>query len=84
MLQVDSRGEHLSWSGPRTVIIPRTANGFGFTLRHFIVYPPVTEMPASIQVTDTVCDLKYKSQFFAIYKRKRCKFCLAVLKRWRN
>ncbi|XP_064613570.1 uncharacterized protein LOC135477414 isoform X3 [Liolophura sinensis] len=30
----------LSWPGPRTVIVPRTDQGFGFTLRHFIVYPP--------------------------------------------
>ena len=29
-----------TWSGPRTVIIPKTEQGYGFTLRHFIVYPP--------------------------------------------
>jgi len=40
----------MSWSGPRTVVIPRTMNGFGFTLRHFIVYPPSAETPASRQV----------------------------------
>ncbi|XP_069112527.1 rho GTPase-activating protein 23-like isoform X2 [Argopecten irradians] len=28
------------WNGPRTVVIPRTDQGYGFTLRHFIVYPP--------------------------------------------
>ncbi|WAQ93623.1 RHG21-like protein [Mya arenaria] len=27
-------------NGPRTVYIPRSERGFGFTLRHFIVYPP--------------------------------------------
>ncbi|KAL4222411.1 Rho GTPase-activating protein 21 [Mactra antiquata] len=26
--------------GPRTVRVARTDRGFGFTLRHFIVYPP--------------------------------------------
>jgi len=43
--------------GPRTVIIPRTANGFGFTLRHFIVYPSVTEMTAAAarRVCDMIC-----------------------------
>ena len=30
----------ISWPGPRTVVVPRAENGFGFTLRHFIVYPP--------------------------------------------
>lgn len=30
----------LSWAGPRTVVVPRSAQGFGFTLRHFVVYPP--------------------------------------------
>ncbi|XP_071500827.1 rho GTPase-activating protein 21-like isoform X2 [Diadema antillarum] len=29
-----------SWKGPRKVTLQRWANGFGFTLRHFIVYPP--------------------------------------------
>uniref|UniRef100_T1J8D5 Rho GTPase-activating protein 21 n=1 Tax=Strigamia maritima TaxID=126957 RepID=T1J8D5_STRMM len=29
-----------SWSGPRTVLLKRNEHGFGFTLRHFIVYPP--------------------------------------------
>ncbi|CAH1789552.1 unnamed protein product [Owenia fusiformis] len=34
------------WPGPRTVIVPRTENGFGFTLRHFIVYPPESAIQA--------------------------------------
>ena len=38
----------LSWPGPRTVVVRRTDHGFGFTLRHFIVYPPDTS--AQIQV----------------------------------
>ncbi|XP_040848548.1 rho GTPase-activating protein 21 [Ochotona curzoniae] len=28
------------WPGPKTVTLKRTSQGFGFTLRHFIVYPP--------------------------------------------
>ena len=32
----------LPWA-PRTVIVSRTHQGFGFTLRHFIVYPPDTD-----------------------------------------
>ncbi|XP_074659010.1 rho GTPase-activating protein 21-like isoform X2 [Tubulanus polymorphus] len=28
------------WRGPRQVVVYRTQQGFGFTLRHFIVYPP--------------------------------------------
>ncbi|XP_076460407.1 rho GTPase-activating protein 21-A-like [Babylonia areolata] len=30
----------LTWAGPRTVVVPRSPQGFGFTLRHFVVYPP--------------------------------------------
>ncbi|XP_039378335.1 rho GTPase-activating protein 21 isoform X4 [Mauremys reevesii] len=32
--------ETFSWPGPKTVMLRRTSQGFGFTLRHFIVYPP--------------------------------------------
>lgn len=32
--------EEFSWPRPKTVLLRRTAQGFGFTLRHFIVYPP--------------------------------------------
>ncbi|XP_072268813.1 rho GTPase-activating protein 21 isoform X2 [Pyxicephalus adspersus] len=32
--------EMFSWPGPKTVLLRRTSEGFGFTLRHFIVYPP--------------------------------------------
>ncbi|XP_071390108.1 rho GTPase-activating protein 21 isoform X2 [Centroberyx affinis] len=32
--------ESFSWPGPKTVLLRRTSQGFGFTLRHFIVYPP--------------------------------------------
>ncbi|XP_069024626.1 rho GTPase-activating protein 23-like isoform X2 [Embiotoca jacksoni] len=32
--------EGMSWQGPRTIFLQKTSQGFGFTLRHFIVYPP--------------------------------------------
>ncbi|KAM3860060.1 rho GTPase-activating protein 23-like [Diretmus argenteus] len=32
--------EGLSWHAPRTVLLQKNSQGFGFTLRHFIVYPP--------------------------------------------
>uniref|UniRef100_A0A4W5KV25 Rho GTPase activating protein 21b n=1 Tax=Hucho hucho TaxID=62062 RepID=A0A4W5KV25_9TELE len=32
--------EPFSWLGPKTIHLRRTSQGFGFTLRHFIVYPP--------------------------------------------
>ncbi|XP_061550006.1 rho GTPase-activating protein 21 isoform X1 [Phycodurus eques] len=32
--------ESFSWPRPKTVLLRRTCHGFGFTLRHFIVYPP--------------------------------------------
>lgn len=35
-----SEDESFSWPGPKTVMLKRTSQGFGFTLRHFIVYPP--------------------------------------------
>ncbi|XP_025409051.1 rho GTPase-activating protein 21-B isoform X2 [Sipha flava] len=38
-LKGQNRGEPRS-SGPRSLFIRRSENGFGFTLRHFIVYPP--------------------------------------------
>lgn len=36
------------WPGPRTVNVRRNAHGFGFTLRHFIVYPPESAMQAEL------------------------------------
>eukprot|EP00795_Rhopilema_esculentum_P014173 gene14173-5177_t len=29
-----------NWTGPRTINVPRDADGYGFTLRYFVVYPP--------------------------------------------
>ncbi|TWW73922.1 Rho GTPase-activating protein 21 [Takifugu flavidus] len=36
--------EEFSWPRPKTVLLQRTAQGFGFTLRHFIVYPPESSL----------------------------------------
>ncbi|XP_064648445.1 rho GTPase-activating protein 21-like isoform X2 [Lineus longissimus] len=33
-------GTSSSWQDPRTILVQRTEGGFGFVLRHFIVYPP--------------------------------------------
>ncbi|XP_023691210.1 rho GTPase-activating protein 23 isoform X2 [Paramormyrops kingsleyae] len=37
-------GEGVAWQGPRTLVLRKNAQGFGFTLRHFIVYPPESTM----------------------------------------
>ncbi|XP_055959280.1 uncharacterized protein LOC126807756 [Patella vulgata] len=39
----------LTWTGPHTITIPRINNGFGFTLRHFIVYPPESPLDEPFQ-----------------------------------
>ncbi|XP_023654064.1 rho GTPase-activating protein 23-like isoform X3 [Paramormyrops kingsleyae] len=33
-------GNSVACQGPRTVVLRKNSEGFGFTLRHFIVYPP--------------------------------------------
>ncbi|XP_043265062.1 uncharacterized protein LOC122404847 isoform X2 [Colletes gigas] len=42
--------------GPRTLLLRRSENGFGFTLRHFIVYPPESccMLPGHEQPMDTI------------------------------
>ncbi|XP_058388565.1 rho GTPase-activating protein 21 isoform X2 [Diceros bicornis minor] len=42
-----SEDEAFSWPGPKTVLLKRTSQGFGFTLRHFIVYPPESAIQIS-------------------------------------
>lgn len=42
--------EAFSWPGPKTLHLRRTSQGFGFTLRHFIVYPPESAVHSSLQV----------------------------------
>uniref|UniRef100_A0A4W5JKW1 PDZ domain-containing protein n=1 Tax=Hucho hucho TaxID=62062 RepID=A0A4W5JKW1_9TELE len=36
--------EGVAWQGPRTVLLQKNSQGFGFTLRHFIVYPPESSL----------------------------------------
>ncbi|XP_068458575.1 rho GTPase-activating protein 21-B isoform X2 [Clinocottus analis] len=42
--QYPTEEEPFSWPRPKTVRLRRTSHGFGFTLRHFIVYPPESTM----------------------------------------
>ncbi|XP_049633700.1 rho GTPase-activating protein 21 isoform X3 [Suncus etruscus] len=44
-----SEDETFSWPGPKTVLLKRTSQGFGFTLRHFIVYPPESAIQFSFK-----------------------------------
>lgn len=41
--------EVFCWPGPKTVMLRRASEGFGFTLRHFIVYPPESAVQTSIK-----------------------------------
>ncbi|XP_058244586.1 rho GTPase-activating protein 21-like isoform X3 [Hemibagrus wyckioides] len=41
-----------SWPGPKTLHLHRTSQGFGFTLRHFIVYPPESAVHSSFKDED--------------------------------
>ncbi|XP_073902011.1 rho GTPase-activating protein 23 isoform X3 [Castor canadensis] len=45
-----SPGRHLPWQGPRTLLLHKSLqDGFGFTLRHFIVYPPESAVHCSLK-----------------------------------
>ncbi|XP_056375282.1 rho GTPase-activating protein 21 isoform X3 [Hyla sarda] len=44
--------EVFSWPGPKAVMLRRASEGFGFTLRHFIVYPPESAVQTSIKDED--------------------------------
>ncbi|XP_018124201.1 rho GTPase-activating protein 21-A isoform X2 [Xenopus laevis] len=41
--------EGFCWPGPKSVALRKTSDGFGFTLRHFIVYPPESAVHTSIK-----------------------------------
>eukprot|EP00069_Balaena_mysticetus_P021968 bmy_14040T0 len=43
-------GRPLPWQGPRTLLLHKSLqDGFGFTLRHFIVYPPESAVHCSLK-----------------------------------
>ncbi|XP_075417836.1 rho GTPase-activating protein 23 isoform X2 [Tenrec ecaudatus] len=45
-----SAGRPLPWQGPRTLLLRKNLqDGFGFTLRHFIVYPPESAVHCSLK-----------------------------------
>ncbi|KAG7329798.1 hypothetical protein KOW79_006020 [Hemibagrus wyckioides] len=48
-----SEDEVFSWPGLKTVRLRRTAMGFGFTLRHFIVYPPESAVHSTYKDEDS-------------------------------
>ncbi|XP_034038697.1 rho GTPase-activating protein 21 isoform X2 [Thalassophryne amazonica] len=50
--QYSTEDESFSWPRPKTVRLRRTSQGFGFTLRHFIVYPPESTMHDSLRDDD--------------------------------
>lgn len=52
--------EEFSWPRPKTVLLRRTPQGFGFTLRHFIVYPPESSMHLFPVDVTLVCFLQRK------------------------
>ncbi|XP_048470465.1 rho GTPase-activating protein 23 isoform X1 [Rhincodon typus] len=41
--------EIFSWPGPKTLLLQKNSQGFGFTLRHFIVYPPESTLHPSFK-----------------------------------
>ncbi|XP_077412798.1 rho GTPase-activating protein 23 isoform X5 [Vanacampus margaritifer] len=43
-------GVSLAWKGPRTLVLRKNSQGFGFTLRHFIVYPPESTLHNNLKV----------------------------------
>ncbi|XP_036453441.1 rho GTPase-activating protein 21 isoform X3 [Colossoma macropomum] len=45
--------EPFSWPGPKTLRLRRTSMGFGFTLRHFIVYPPESAIHSTFKDEDS-------------------------------
>ncbi|XP_043530559.1 rho GTPase-activating protein 23-like [Chiloscyllium plagiosum] len=43
------QNEIFSWPGPKTLLLQKNSQGFGFTLRHFIVYPPESTLHPSFK-----------------------------------
>ncbi|KAM9843924.1 rho GTPase-activating protein 23 [Aulostomus maculatus] len=42
-------GGSVGWKGPRTLVLHKNSQGFGFTLRHFIVYPPESALHTNLK-----------------------------------
>ncbi|XP_056143388.1 rho GTPase-activating protein 23 [Lampris incognitus] len=42
-------GVNMGWQGPRSLVLHKNSQGFGFTLRHFIVYPPESALHTSLK-----------------------------------
>ncbi|XP_054614744.1 rho GTPase-activating protein 23 isoform X3 [Dunckerocampus dactyliophorus] len=42
-------GVSAPWKGPRTLVLRKNSQGFGFTLRHFIVYPPESALHTDLK-----------------------------------
>ena len=63
-----AQGRATPLKGPRTVTISRTERGFGFTLRHFIVYPPEPNNIKVISFFNSIC-LKFEenSNFIIVF-----------------
>lgn len=57
--------EPFSWPGPKTLHLRRTSQGFGFTLRHFIVYPPESAVHNSLMVSIRNVQLSHSVFFFS-------------------
>ncbi|KAL1264190.1 hypothetical protein QQF64_004545, partial [Cirrhinus molitorella] len=45
-------GKGMDWKGPRTVVLEKNSQSFGFTLRHFIVYPPESALHTNLKVEE--------------------------------
>ncbi|XP_047215001.1 rho GTPase-activating protein 23-like isoform X2 [Girardinichthys multiradiatus] len=42
-------GVGVGWKGPWTLVLHKNSQGFGFTLRHFIVYPPESALHTNLK-----------------------------------
>ena len=67
-----------SWPGPKTVMLKRTSQGFGFTLRHFIVYPPESAIQFSFKVREVI-KVAHKAVAVSL-SSSRPAFCLLRIK----
>lgn len=57
-------GVGLGWKGPRTLVLHKNSQGFGFTLRHFIVYPPESALHTNLKVRPSTGSLTIPRFFF--------------------